>query len=72
MLRRHFVKISATTLAATLISKLTYAAEGQNIINVPDEVWVQTAAGWLRLTTHGNSSYSFNDVEKPLNAELAV
>lgn len=68
MFRRHFVKLSATAAAATLFGKLTYATNGQSLINAPDEVWAQTAAGWFKLNPLGNGAYQFNDVEVNLKA----
>jgi alpha-galactosidase len=62
MFRRHFVKLSATAMAAVLFNKLTYASGNLNLINSPDEVWAQTDSGWFKLAPNGNLSYSFKDI----------
>jgi alpha-galactosidase len=42
MLRRNFIKLSATGFAAVMYSRLTYAsANGASLINHPDEAWAQ-------------------------------
>ena len=66
MYRRHFVKLSATTMAALLFSSLTHAESGNPLINMPDEVWAQAGAEWFRLKTAGGSSFTFNDTEVSL------
>ncbi|SEN86349.1 alpha-galactosidase [Mucilaginibacter gossypiicola] len=63
MQRRHFIKISATTAAAMLFSRLTYSASnGAAIMNTPDEVWAQSGADWVRLTASNGSHYSNKDI----------
>ena len=62
MHRRHFVKLSSTTAAAVLLSRITHAAVNGPIINDPEEVWTQTAAGWVKLKDTGHSTFTFNDV----------
>ena len=61
MQRRHFVKLSGTTIAALLISRLTHAEAGNPLINNPDEVWAQADADWFQLKQAG-SSFTFKDV----------
>jgi alpha-galactosidase len=63
MQRRHFIKISATTAAAMLFSRLTYSASnGAAIMNAPDEVWAQSGTDWVKLTASGGSHYSYKDI----------
>ncbi len=63
MHRRHFAKLSATTMAALIFSRLTYAEGTNNLLKTPDEVWVQTDAGWFKLKPSGGPLFTFNDME---------
>jgi alpha-galactosidase len=69
MHRRHFAKLSATTMAALLFSRLTSAEGNNTLINTPDEVWAQTGAEWFRLQPSGNSLFVFNDIEVSIKAK---
>ena len=66
MHRRHFVKLSSTTIAALLLSRVTQAANSVLLINMPDEVWAQAGADWFLLKPTGGPSFSFNDTEVSL------
>jgi alpha-galactosidase len=68
MFRRHFVKLSATTMAALLFSRVTRAAGNASIIGSPDEVWAQSSAEWFKLKRSGDSLFSFNDIEVTLKS----
>ncbi|WP_183559161.1 hypothetical protein [Mucilaginibacter sp. SP1R1] len=62
MQRRHFIKLSATTAAAVLISRLTYATSTQTTaINVPDEVWAQSGEEWFKLQPAGGV-FTYKDI----------
>jgi alpha-galactosidase len=63
MHRRNFVKLSATTVAALIFSRVTYATGNNTLINNPDEVWVQSGAEWLKLKSSGNNLFVFKDIE---------
>ncbi|TWR26145.1 hypothetical protein FPZ42_10985 [Mucilaginibacter achroorhodeus] len=55
MLRRNFIKLSSTVLAATLYSRITYAtAGGVQLVNDPDEVWAMADGDWFMLKRRGN------------------
>jgi len=69
MYRRHFVKLSASTMAALLFSRLTHAAGNSPLINAPDEVWAQTDTGWVQLKSSGGSLFSFKDIELSLKTK---
>ncbi len=69
MHRRHFAKLSATTMAALLFSRITSAEGSNTLMNTPDEVWAQTGAEWFRLQPSGNSLFAFNDVEVSIKAK---
>ena len=66
MYRRHFIKLSATTTAALLFSRITSAADGNSLINTPDEVWAQSGAEWFKLNPAGGSLFTFKDTEVSL------
>jgi alpha-galactosidase len=67
MQRRNFIKLSATVLAATIYSRLTYAtAAGAALINHPDEAWAQIGDEWVKLTDNGGSGYSYKDIKVQL------
>lgn len=65
MHRRNFVKLSATTMAALLFSRITYAAGNAALINNPDEVWGQAGGEWFQLKPSGKG-YIYKDVEVSL------
>ncbi|MDB5089414.1 MAG: alpha-galactosidase, partial [Mucilaginibacter sp.] len=62
MLRRNFVKLSATTVAVALFSRVTYASGNTALMNNPDEVWGQAGADWFQLKPSG-SGFIYKDVE---------
>jgi alpha-galactosidase len=66
MYRRHFVKLSSTTIAALLLSRVTQAADNAQLLNTPDEVWAQLGAEWILLKPAGGLLFSFNDTEVSL------
>ncbi|MDB4901277.1 MAG: alpha-galactosidase [Mucilaginibacter sp.] len=66
MNRRHFVKLSATTTAALLFSRITDASCYYPLINTPDEVWGKLDAGWFKLKRTNGSLFTFNDIEVSL------
>ena len=68
MHRRHFIKLSATTTAALLFSRITYAHGNYSLINSPDEVYALLGNEWTKLKASGNLSYTFKDVEVSLKA----
>jgi len=68
MNRRHFVKLSAATTAALLLSRITSARESGPLINMPEEVWAETGSGWVQLKPGGDSSFTGNDIEVSLKS----
>ena len=68
MHRRHFIKLSATTTAALLFSRITYAHGNYSLINSPDEVYALLGNEWTKLKSSGNLNYTFKDVEVSLKA----
>ncbi|WP_295670285.1 hypothetical protein [uncultured Mucilaginibacter sp.] len=66
MNRRNFVRLSATTTAALLFSRITYAAPGGALLHMPDEVWADAGAGWFRLKKTGFALFTLNDIEVSL------
>lgn len=68
MLRRNFIKLSATGVAAVMYSRLTFAGTAGNpIINLPDEAWAQINNQWIKLTGSGGA-FTHQDVKVDLNA----
>lgn len=64
MLRRHFIKLSGTTFAALLFSRITFAdSSGDAIITPPDEAWAQLNDKWVRLSKSGSSTFTFEDLQ---------
>jgi alpha-galactosidase len=64
MQRRRFLKLSATTTTAVLLSRLTYATSTQTTaINIPDEVWAQSGDEWFRLKAANGTVFSYKDIE---------
>ncbi len=63
MHRRHFVKLSATTMAALLFSRVAYAQDNSTLMNQPEEVWAQSGAEWFKLKSIGDSLFSYKDIE---------
>jgi alpha-galactosidase len=69
MLRRNFIKLSATGFAAVMYSRLTYAAaNGASLINHPDEAWAQVANQWVKLTGKGGSVFTYQDIKVEIKA----
>jgi alpha-galactosidase len=67
MQRRHFLKLSATAMAATfLFNRITYANGLDSLVNLPDEVWAQAGAEWFQLVAAGNSIFKHKDIEVDL------
>nr|WP_082856038.1 hypothetical protein [Mucilaginibacter sp. L294] len=67
MLRRNFIKLSATGFAAVMYSRLTYAAgNGNSLINHPDEAWAQVDDQWVKLTSKGGSVFTYQDIKAEL------
>jgi len=66
MNRRHFVKLSATTSAAILFSRITSAAESGHLINMPVSVWAQAGSEWFKLQSKGHLLYAHKDIEVSL------
>jgi alpha-galactosidase len=63
MLRRNFIKLSATGFAAVMYSRLTYAADhNTDLINMPDEVWAQLNDSWVKLKNTSSSVFTYNDL----------
>ncbi len=50
MNRRHFVKISGTTTASLVFSRITSFANESITINTPDKVWAKSGDHWYQLT----------------------
>ncbi|MBD1384664.1 hypothetical protein IDJ75_05180 [Mucilaginibacter rigui] len=64
MLRRNFIKLSATGFAAVMYSRLTYATgSGASLINHPDEAWAQVGDQWVKLTGKGGSVFTYRDIK---------
>jgi len=61
--RRHFVKLWGATCAAMLFSRVTYAADGNRLVNLPDEVWVQTDSGLFRLKRDSDKTFTFAGID---------
>ncbi len=69
MLRRNFIKLSATGFAAVMYSRLTYAAgNGNSLINHPDEAWAQVDDQWVKLTGKGGSVFIYRDIKVEVKA----
>ncbi|PWK79172.1 alpha-galactosidase [Mucilaginibacter oryzae] len=69
MQRRHFLKLSATTAAALLFSKLTHAIDnGASLINSPDEIWIQSGSEWVKLSASNGSRYTYREIAVSLKA----
>jgi len=63
MNRRHFVKLSATTAATVLFSRLTSLGEGLlPVLNTPDEVWAKSGKEWFKLSNLKGNSYSYKSI----------
>lgn len=69
MNRRHFIKLSGTTTAALLFSRLAFAQNGKSLINIPDEVWVQSGTEGYKLIPSNQSTYTYKDVTVTLRHE---
>jgi len=54
MYRRHFLKLSGTTLASTFISRFTYLADEKLLLKTPDEVWAQNETSRFKLRNEGS------------------
>ncbi len=63
MQRRFFVKLTGTTMAAVLFSRITYAIGNTAVINAPDEVWAQSDSVWFKLKPVGGSLFTYKDLE---------
>ncbi|WP_428327392.1 hypothetical protein [Mucilaginibacter sp.] len=69
MHRRHFVKLSATSMAALLISRITYAEGNGRLMNHPDEVWTSTGSDWFQLKSSGGSVFTNKGIEVSIKTE---
>jgi alpha-galactosidase len=72
MHRRHFVKLSAATTAAVLFSRIADATGSGPLINIPDEVWAQTDAGWFQLKRSAHLLFTLDDIEVNLKQNGAA
>ncbi|MCQ6956486.1 hypothetical protein [Mucilaginibacter aquariorum] len=64
MLRRNFIKLSATGFATVIYSRLTFAAHiGSSLINHPDEAWAQVGGEWLKLVGKGAAVFTYQDIK---------
>jgi alpha-galactosidase len=64
MLRRNFIKLSATGFATVMFSRLTYAAvSGAALINHPDEAWAQVNDQWVKLISSSGSTFTHGDLK---------
>jgi alpha-galactosidase len=64
MQRRQFVKLTASSAAALLLSRLTYASSPfTTLINTPDEVWAQSGSDWYKLTGSNGTKFVYKDIE---------
>jgi alpha-galactosidase len=64
MLRRHFIKLSGTTFAAMLFSRVCFAsASGASAINLPDEVWAQLDQKWVKLSKTDPNTFVHQQVQ---------
>ncbi len=61
--RRHFVRLSGTTCAAMLFSRLTFGVGRQRLVNNPDEVWAEAESGWIRLKKSGLNTFSASGID---------
>jgi alpha-galactosidase len=67
MHRRNFLRLSATTAAAILYNRLTYAGStGSALINPPDEAWAKFNDHWVKLTGSGSNVFSYQDIHLEL------
>jgi len=70
MLRRNFIKLSAATLAATMYSRLTYAATtGESLINNPNEAWALVNNQWVKLAGSNASVFTYLDIKVEVKAK---
>jgi alpha-galactosidase len=63
MLRRHFIKLSGTTFATVLFSRLSFANSLGTFINIPDQVWAQVGDQWIKLSPAGSSTFAHQDIQ---------
>src|ERR1700692_945877 len=64
MERRHFIRISATTSVALLLSRLTSSAANEALlINMPDEVWLKTGDDWYQAKLSSATTYLYKDIQ---------
>ncbi|RYE13336.1 MAG: hypothetical protein EOP45_21365, partial [Sphingobacteriaceae bacterium] len=67
--RRHFLRLSATTAAAILYSRITFASStGSALINHPDEAWAKFNDQWVKLTGSGGNVFFYQDIHVELKA----
>lgn len=70
MQRRHFIRLSAATSVTVLFSRITYAVTpSASILNLPDEVWVQTNNEWRKMESLSGGKFGYKDIEVSLKAE---
>lgn len=64
MLRRHFIKLSGTTFAAILFSRVTFAdSSGDVLMNSPDEAWAQVNNEWIKLSKSSASTFLHQEIQ---------
>jgi len=67
MHRRNFIKLSATTAATLLFSRVTYASSADSaLINDPDEAWAKFNNNWVKLTSSGGNVFSYQGIQVKL------
>jgi alpha-galactosidase len=73
MNRRHFVSLSGTSLLALCFTR--WQDRGIDLINLPDQVLIQTADQWMELRSNGSGDWVWQDSRIRLQhgkAELSV
>jgi alpha-galactosidase len=67
MHRRNFIKLSATTAAAILYNRITYASSlDTGLINHPQEAWAKFNDRWVKLSVSGGNVFSYQDIHVEL------
>jgi alpha-galactosidase len=60
MNRRHFIRISGASMATLMFRNVQ--GHPVPLINMPDEVWVQSGDQWFSMTVSGSSGWTYQDV----------
>jgi alpha-galactosidase len=67
MLRRNFIRISSVSVASLLFSRLTsFAADGNNMMNGPEQVLVRFDRDWIKLHSSNGREYTYKDLQVSL------